>query len=227
MVSGKIVGRTMFQQLDRSKGPWSVRNDGCLGVGTQGTSVRFLELEIQEVTGKGTPARAAKGTGVASLRDVARAKGWAPKEQANAVELDNIEWRYLSDMKEERATVGFFKFMKGKEIAATGLPYEGEHGLYAHADSKIRYSLGREGYRMLRGQVGVLNKAACIKFLIQDFQNNTLWESPEATWPAVTANPENFTFLIDISNLDGICLIATAANREFAHALWKDVQVGK
>jgi len=138
-------------------------------------------------------------------------------------------WQYLCDIKELSAKVGWAQFEKGKAFEALNREFEGqpiENGMYAAAPSIIKYNLSQYKFKRLRGR-GVLIDHGRVVFSIKGPGGKVLWNSPEATQGAIKAEPEKFSFDLDITGMGPISLIIDQVgdNNHFDDSVWMNVQV--
>ncbi|MCW8130292.1 MAG: NPCBM/NEW2 domain-containing protein [Planctomycetota bacterium] len=125
---------------------------------------------------------------------------------------------YLSDLA-ETAKVGFGKFRKGSaevaDISVGGV--KPAHWLYAHADSSIVYTLGKQYRRLdLGAAINDTGRAfkGRMKFVVA-LDGKEAWFSNEAK-PGAAPVP----CVLDVTDVEKLELRASATEQGYAHPLW-------
>ena len=184
-------------------------------VGDEKKDMEFMLAELESGMSKGQPQEVKE----ASL----------PAVPVESVVTTN--WQYLCDIKELSIKVGGEQFHKGKEMAAAGWKFDDnviEHGMYAIPTSAIEYNLSQYHFKHLRGRAIMLGSGKGL-FIIKGPGGKILWKSPEATQLAIKAEPEKFSFDLEIKGMGPLILVTEAykGDRSNCNTAWMDIQVAK
>lgn len=132
---------------------------------------------------------------------------------------------YLCEIKEKSTSMGCGPLQKGKLV---NLPVNDslvEHGLFAHAPSKVVYDISALGMPILAGEVGMSEpRAVSVQFKIYG-DEKLLWKSPEIKLDRSTNRSMTSKFRVDIKGVRILKLVVSLPRGDdasWARSIWID-----